>query len=186
MTDVNECARYLGTDLGCQNGATCFNLPGSYRYVTSIYSLTAQFKNTSMFRCDCQTGWFGLHCTKKDSICNRENSQELCGHGICIPKPGVVTGYICLCDQVCWKVIKNSTYNYIFIKLNLSLGMGNRWQESSLYKRRRRMCGKTPSVFRKPSSYLFQCTRYIFLRCLSSRLYRKWLLLYWHRRMFGG
>ncbi|XP_035743302.1 cubilin-like [Vespa mandarinia] len=80
MTDVNECARYLGTDLGCQNGATCFNLPGSYR-------------------CDCQTGWFGLHCTKKDSICNRENSQELCGHGICIPKPGVVTGYICLCDQ---------------------------------------------------------------------------------------
>lgn len=29
--DVNECARFAGTDLGCQNGATCFNTPGSYQ-----------------------------------------------------------------------------------------------------------------------------------------------------------
>ena len=29
--DVNECARYVGTDLGCQNGATCINTPGSYQ-----------------------------------------------------------------------------------------------------------------------------------------------------------
>lgn len=36
MTDVNECARFLGTDLGCQNGATCRNQPGSYRYVTQL------------------------------------------------------------------------------------------------------------------------------------------------------
>lgn len=28
--DVNECARFAGTDLGCQNGATCLNTPGSY------------------------------------------------------------------------------------------------------------------------------------------------------------
>jgi hypothetical protein len=28
--DVNECARFVGTDLGCQNGATCSNKPGSY------------------------------------------------------------------------------------------------------------------------------------------------------------
>lgn len=28
--DVNECARYVGTDLGCQNGATCINTVGSY------------------------------------------------------------------------------------------------------------------------------------------------------------
>jgi cubilin len=30
--DVNECERFAGTDLGCQNGATCQNLPGTYRY----------------------------------------------------------------------------------------------------------------------------------------------------------
>lgn len=29
--DVNECARYVGTDLGCQNGATCINTQGSYQ-----------------------------------------------------------------------------------------------------------------------------------------------------------
>lgn len=28
--DVNECARFSGTDLGCQNGAECINKPGSY------------------------------------------------------------------------------------------------------------------------------------------------------------
>lgn len=28
--DVNECAKYVGTDLGCQNGATCINTVGSY------------------------------------------------------------------------------------------------------------------------------------------------------------
>ena len=28
--DVNECAEYAGTDLGCQNGATCVNNPGSF------------------------------------------------------------------------------------------------------------------------------------------------------------
>ena len=29
-TDVNECSRFQGTDLGCQNGAQCQNLPGTY------------------------------------------------------------------------------------------------------------------------------------------------------------
>lgn len=29
-TDVNECAIFAGTDLGCQNGATCVNKIGSY------------------------------------------------------------------------------------------------------------------------------------------------------------
>lgn len=41
MTDVNECAKFLGTDLGCQNGATCRNLPGSYRY--SILTIINHF-----------------------------------------------------------------------------------------------------------------------------------------------
>ncbi|XP_071057100.1 cubilin-like [Onthophagus taurus] len=30
QTDVNECTNFAGTDLGCQNGATCINKPGSY------------------------------------------------------------------------------------------------------------------------------------------------------------
>lgn len=29
--DVNECAIYAGTDLGCQNGADCENTPGGYK-----------------------------------------------------------------------------------------------------------------------------------------------------------
>ena len=28
--DVNECAQFQGTDLGCQNGATCNNKRGTY------------------------------------------------------------------------------------------------------------------------------------------------------------
>ncbi|XP_039305004.1 cubilin isoform X2 [Solenopsis invicta] len=81
MTDVNECARFLGTDLGCQNRATCRNLPGSYR-------------------CDCLAGWFGLHCTQKTSICNTENSEALCGeHGVCVAKSSSSFGYTCICDQ---------------------------------------------------------------------------------------
>ncbi|XP_076766726.1 cubilin [Xylocopa sonorina] len=80
VVDVNECVRLLGTDLGCQNGATCHNLPGSYR-------------------CDCAPGWFGLHCTAKTSVCNTESSNELCGHGVCVPKVGSPLGYTCICDQ---------------------------------------------------------------------------------------
>ncbi|XP_029168402.1 cubilin-like [Nylanderia fulva] len=80
MTDVNECLKLLGTELGCQNGV-CRNLPGSYR-------------------CDCLAGWFGLHCTQKTSICNTENSEALCGeHGVCIAKSGSQLGYTCICDQ---------------------------------------------------------------------------------------
>lgn len=29
--DVNECAMFAGTDLGCQNGAACINALGAYR-----------------------------------------------------------------------------------------------------------------------------------------------------------
>ncbi|KOC70062.1 Cubilin [Habropoda laboriosa] len=79
MVDVNECVRLLGTDLGCQNGATCHNIPGSYR-------------------CDCAPGWFGLHCTTKKSVCSTENSDELCGHGVCVAT-GSTLGYTCICDQ---------------------------------------------------------------------------------------
>ncbi|XP_046746481.1 cubilin-like [Diprion similis] len=78
-TDINECARYLGTDLGCQNNAVCRNLPGSYR-------------------CDCTAGWYGIHCTKPTKVCNRENSNELCGHGVCV-ESDTLLGYSCSCDE---------------------------------------------------------------------------------------
>lgn len=38
--DVNECAKFAGTDLGCQNGATCINTPGSYEYVKKLTTFT--------------------------------------------------------------------------------------------------------------------------------------------------
>ncbi|XP_012276352.1 cubilin [Orussus abietinus] len=79
-TDVNECARFEGTDLGCQNGATCVNLPGTYQ-------------------CSCTSGWYGIHCTKKSLVCNTQNSDELCGHGVCVNKLGSPLGYTCICDQ---------------------------------------------------------------------------------------
>lgn len=79
-TDINECARFVGTDLGCQNGATCTNLPGSYR-------------------CGCTGSWTGIHCTRKSSACSADNSAELCGHGVCLSKPGTPIGYTCICDQ---------------------------------------------------------------------------------------
>lgn len=78
--DINECNRYAGTDLGCQHGATCLNLPGTYQ-------------------CDCTNGWHGIHCTKRTMDCNNENSHEICGHGVCVSKPGSVAGFTCICDQ---------------------------------------------------------------------------------------
>ena len=34
--DVNECSTLAGTDLGCQNGATCINNAGSFRSLPSL------------------------------------------------------------------------------------------------------------------------------------------------------
>lgn len=53
-----------------------------------------------IFRCECATGWYGLHCKKKSSVCNTQNSNELCGHGVCVSKLGTPLGYTCICDQV--------------------------------------------------------------------------------------
>jgi len=78
--DVDECVRYMHTDLGCQNGAECKNTPGSYE-------------------CVCAANWFGLHCTKRKNDCNAAMSSELCGNGVCINQPSTV-GYTCICDQV--------------------------------------------------------------------------------------
>ncbi|XP_050535178.1 cubilin [Daktulosphaira vitifoliae] len=77
--DVDECARFLQTDLGCQNGAECKNTPGSYE-------------------CHCAPNWYGLHCTRKKNDCNAVTSQELCGNGVCINQPTSL-GYTCICNQ---------------------------------------------------------------------------------------
>ena len=79
--DVDECTGFRGTELGCQNGATCVNTAGSYR-------------------CTCPTGWFGVHCTQKTDGCNSGTNEQICGHGICLSQPGQGRGYICLCEQV--------------------------------------------------------------------------------------
>ena len=42
--DVNECERFEGTDLGCQNGATCQNLPGTYRWSDYLLKVISNVK----------------------------------------------------------------------------------------------------------------------------------------------
>ncbi|XP_050435751.1 cubilin [Adelges cooleyi] len=77
--DVDECVRFMHTELGCQNGAECKNTPGSYE-------------------CQCAPNWYGLHCTKRKNDCNMATSKELCGNGICINQISSL-GYTCICDQ---------------------------------------------------------------------------------------
>ncbi|KAF4524800.1 hypothetical protein B566_EDAN010175 [Ephemera danica] len=79
-TDVNECARFVGTDLGCQNGATCINRPGSYE-------------------CLCPAGRYGLHCTRTSNDCSSGSATELCGHGTCVNQNVNGRGFVCICDQ---------------------------------------------------------------------------------------
>lgn len=80
--DVNECAEYVGTDLGCQNGGTCMNIPGSYR-------------------CRCTADWHGLHCNSRHDDCTDASNSEICGHGTCVNQPRNQPGqpkFKCICD----------------------------------------------------------------------------------------
>ncbi|XP_075232242.1 cubilin [Lycorma delicatula] len=77
--DVNECARFHGTDLGCQNDAVCINKPGTYE-------------------CQCKPGWYGLHCRTREYDCSAANPGDLCGHGVCINQAVIGKGFICICD----------------------------------------------------------------------------------------
>ncbi|KAF4522096.1 hypothetical protein B566_EDAN011247, partial [Ephemera danica] len=79
-SDVNECARFVGTDLGCQNGATCINRPGSYE-------------------CLCPAGKYGLHCTRTSNDCSSGSATELCGQGTCVNQNVNGLGFVCICDQ---------------------------------------------------------------------------------------
>ncbi|KAJ8307337.1 hypothetical protein KUTeg_015421 [Tegillarca granosa] len=87
--DVNECSVYAGTDLGCQNGATCTNTYGG-------------------FSCQCTTDFHGIRCTERHDDCTGASHQELCGHGTCVNADRVQPGqkylgtygpkYRCICD----------------------------------------------------------------------------------------
>ncbi|XP_055842375.1 cubilin homolog isoform X2 [Episyrphus balteatus] len=78
-TDVNECALFVGTDLGCQNGAQCINQFGSYS-------------------CICTSGWQGMHCSQRKTDCLHSSNTELCGHGTCV-NINDNFGYRCICEQ---------------------------------------------------------------------------------------
>lgn len=49
-----------------------------------------------IFRCQCPSGWTGVHCNRKPTDCS-SGGFELCGHGTCISQNNQA-GYKCLCD----------------------------------------------------------------------------------------
>jgi cubilin len=76
---VDECARFATTPgHGCENGATCQNLPGTYR-------------------CHCAPDFYGIHCGESSNSCGSGSAEELCGHGRCLDQAS--GGYTCLCSQ---------------------------------------------------------------------------------------
>lgn len=97
--DVNECAMFAGTELGCQNGASCVNTPGSYRF-DDIDLVHYRGVTIVLLSCACTPGWQGIHCSKRAVDCVSAGS-EFCGHGSCIPSADAA-GYKCICDQG-WK-----------------------------------------------------------------------------------
>lgn len=87
--DVDECSKYSGTSLGCQNNAKCVNYYGGYR-------------------CDCAPSYFGIHCTETRNDCSVASNDALCGQGKCIPSiassypsdsASNIVGFTCACDQ---------------------------------------------------------------------------------------
>ncbi|KHJ46556.1 CUB domain protein, partial [Trichuris suis] len=94
--DVDECALYKNTDLGCQNGGTCLNTHGG-------------------FRCQCPPKWHGYRCTEVSDQCKDSGLSKLCGpHGTCVavanPNAGMAA-YKCFCD-IGWKQSESLTDPY--------------------------------------------------------------------------
>lgn len=85
--DVNECAKYVGTDLGCQNGATCINTVGSYE-------------------CSCTQSYKGKNCNRQKLDCLSVPQSEICGQGTCIPDNNK-DGFSCICKQG-WRTDNNT------------------------------------------------------------------------------
>ena len=57
QNDVNECEHFAHTDLGCQNGAVCQNLPGTYRFVFA-YSIKGLRTSSEFFVFNCPGSFF--------------------------------------------------------------------------------------------------------------------------------
>lgn len=96
--DVNECAQFAGTDLGCQNGASCVNTQGGYNCICANGSRHSKDLPNSK----CKTpiskfnlGYQGLHCTSQNLNC-ANGGAELCGNGVCIQQGAT---YSCICNQ---------------------------------------------------------------------------------------
>ena len=69
--DVNECAVYAGTDLGCQNGATCTNTVGSFTYVClQVFLLVTKIKMVYDNACHLYPPPFIYGSLQGDSLAN--------------------------------------------------------------------------------------------------------------------
>lgn len=127
--DVDECAKFRGTDLGCQNGAKCNNFPGGYS-------------------CECPPNYHGVHCTEKHDDCALSSSSTLCGHGKCVNLARMVPNqarYECICDQG-WTTDPSTSSPACVLDINECIvsngsGSGNLSVPSSAYP-----CSQNPFV----------------------------------------
>lgn len=91
--DVNECANFAGTDLGCQNMATCENLAGGYRWKKNtitkfLKSLSTHIKCAIISILDVDARMDGMELIVHDEqsiVCNRHHTNCVDMELVCIP-----------------------------------------------------------------------------------------------------